>query len=45
VDVIATLEAHPKYQSKVEAVASRFSMDKGVSSVSWAALDTVPVPD
>ncbi len=45
VEVIATLETHPKYQSKVEAVASRISMDKGVSSVSWAALDTVPVPD
>jgi putative Mg2+ transporter-C (MgtC) family protein len=45
VEVIATLETHPKYQSKVEAVASRLSMDKGVSSVSWAALDTVPVPD
>lgn len=45
VEVIATLETHPKYQSKVEAVASRLSMDKGVSSVSWAALDTVPEPD
>lgn len=45
VEVIATLETHPRYQSKVEAVASRLSMDKGVSSVSWAGLDTVPVAD
>jgi putative Mg2+ transporter-C (MgtC) family protein len=45
VEVIATLETHPKYQSKIEAVASRLSMDKGVSSVSWAGLDTIPESD
>jgi putative Mg2+ transporter-C (MgtC) family protein len=45
VEVVATIEGHPKYQSKVEKVASRLSMDKGVSSVSWIGNDVQPVAD
>lgn len=45
VEVVATLQAHPKYQSRVEALASRLSMDKGVSRVSWAALEAQHEPD
>jgi putative Mg2+ transporter-C (MgtC) family protein len=45
VKVVASIEAHPKYQSKVEAVASRLSMYKGVSSVSWVGAGVQPVPD
>ena len=45
VEVAATLALHPKDQSKLEKVASRLSMEKGVSSVSWAGLDTEPSPE
>lgn len=33
--VTATLKLHPKDQPKLELMASRVSMEKGVSSVSW----------
>lgn len=42
IEVTATLRLHPKDQSKLEQMASRLSMEKGVSSVSWAGLDTEP---
>ncbi|RDV00027.1 MgtC/SapB family protein [Trinickia dinghuensis] len=42
IEVTATLRLHPKDQSKLEHVAGRLSMEKGVSSVSWAGLDTEP---
>jgi putative Mg2+ transporter-C (MgtC) family protein len=42
IEVTATLRLHPKDQSKLEQMASRLSMEKGVSSVSWAGLDAEP---
>ncbi|WP_116139870.1 MgtC/SapB family protein [Trinickia diaoshuihuensis] len=42
IEVTATLRIHPKDQSKLEQLASRLSMEKGVSSVSWAGLETEP---
>jgi putative Mg2+ transporter-C (MgtC) family protein len=36
---------HPKDQPKLEQLASRLSMEKGVSSVSWTGLDTEPTPE
>jgi putative Mg2+ transporter-C (MgtC) family protein len=44
-EVTATLELHPKDQPKLEQLASRLSMEKGVSSVSWTGLDTEPTPE
>jgi len=38
--VIATLSLHPKDQDRLEKVASRISMENGVSSVSWTGLET-----
>jgi putative Mg2+ transporter-C (MgtC) family protein len=34
---VATLRMHPKDQGKLEQMASRISMEKGVTSVSWTA--------
>ncbi|MGF6446161.1 MgtC/SapB family protein [Paraburkholderia youngii] len=45
VAVTATIRVHPKYQSKLELMASRISMEKGVSSISWSARDAEPVPE
>lgn len=45
VEVTATLRAHPKYQFMLEQVASRLSMEKGVSSVGWTGLDIEPTPE
>ena len=42
IEVTATLRLHPKDQSKLEQMASRLSMEKGVSSVSWTGLDAEP---
>jgi putative Mg2+ transporter-C (MgtC) family protein len=36
-EVVATLRMHPKDQGKLEQMASRISMEKGVTSVSWTA--------
>ena len=43
--VTATMRLHPKYQSKLELMASRLSMEKGVSSVSWTAAETEVAPE
>jgi putative Mg2+ transporter-C (MgtC) family protein len=43
--VTATLKLHPKDQPKLELMASRVSMEKGVSSVSWTAKDAEPTPE
>ncbi|CAM2152765.1 Protein MgtC [Pararobbsia alpina] len=45
VEVIATMRLHPKYQYMLEQVASRLSMEKGVSSVGWTGLDAEPTPE
>jgi putative Mg2+ transporter-C (MgtC) family protein len=36
---------HPKDQSKLEQMASRLSMEKSVSSVSWTAREAEPTPE
>jgi putative Mg2+ transporter-C (MgtC) family protein len=43
--VTATLKLHPKDQPKLEQMASRISMEKNVSSVSWTAKDAEPTPE
>ncbi|MDH6153590.1 MULTISPECIES: MgtC/SapB family protein [Paraburkholderia] len=43
--VTATLTMHPKDQSKLEQMASRLSMEKSVSSVSWTAREAEPTPE
>ena len=43
--VTATMRVHPKYQSKLELMASRLSMEKGVSSVSWTAAEPEVAPE
>jgi putative Mg2+ transporter-C (MgtC) family protein len=45
IEVTATLKLHPKDQSKLELIANRLSMEKGVSSVSWSALETELTPE
>jgi putative Mg2+ transporter-C (MgtC) family protein len=45
VEVVATMEMHPRNQSKLERIASRLGMEKGVSSVSWEGLNAVPEPE
>jgi putative Mg2+ transporter-C (MgtC) family protein len=35
IEVTATLKLHPQDQPKLELIASRLSMEKVVSSVSW----------
>jgi len=41
--VTATLKLHPKDQQKLEQVASRMSMEKSISSVSWTAKEAEPL--
>jgi putative Mg2+ transporter-C (MgtC) family protein len=36
---------HPNDQAKLELMASRISMEKGVSSISWAATEVEPAPE
>jgi putative Mg2+ transporter-C (MgtC) family protein len=36
---------HPKDQAKLELMASRISMEKSVSSVSWSAKEAEPTPE
>lgn len=43
--VTATLKLHPKDQAKLEQMASRISMEKSVSSVSWIAREAEPTPE
>ncbi|CAM2146897.1 MgtC/SapB family protein [Paraburkholderia tropica] len=43
--VTATLRLHPKIQPKLEQMASRLSMEKSVSSVSWTAAETEAAPE
>ena len=45
VEVTATMKLHPKYQYMLEQVASRLSMEKGVSSVGWAGSTAEPTPE
>jgi putative Mg2+ transporter-C (MgtC) family protein len=45
IEVTATLRMHPKDQGKLEQMASRISMEKGVSSISWTAKEAEPVPE
>lgn len=45
IEVTATCRSHPKDQARLEQVASRISMEKGVSSVSWSAKEAEPVPE
>jgi putative Mg2+ transporter-C (MgtC) family protein len=45
IEVTATLKLHPKDQPKLEHIASRLSMEKGVSSVSWLGLEAQPTPE
>ncbi|MDN7413392.1 MgtC/SapB family protein (plasmid) [Burkholderia vietnamiensis] len=45
VEVTATVRVHPKYQSRLERMASRISMERGVSSISWSAKEAEPVPE
>ncbi|MCA3839648.1 MAG: MgtC/SapB family protein, partial [Burkholderia sp.] len=41
--VTATLKLHPKDQQKLEQIASRMSMEKSISSVSWTAKEAEPM--
>ncbi|RKP55715.1 MgtC/SapB family protein [Pararobbsia silviterrae] len=45
IEVTATLQLHPKYQHMLEQIASRLSMEKGVSSVGWTGLTAEPAPE
>jgi putative Mg2+ transporter-C (MgtC) family protein len=45
IEVTATLRMHPKDQAKLELMASRMSMEKGVSSISWSAKEAEPTPE
>ena len=45
IEVTATLKLHPKDQTKLEHIASRLSMEKGVSSVNWLGLEAEPTPE
>ncbi|PLZ01470.1 methyltransferase [Burkholderia sp. WAC0059] len=45
VEVTATLKLHPKDQPKLEMIASRLSMEQGVSGVSWAGQQAEPAPE
>ncbi|MEJ8799476.1 MgtC/SapB family protein [Trinickia caryophylli] len=45
VEVTATCRAHPSHQARLEQIASRISMEKGVSRVSWAANEAEPSPE
>jgi putative Mg2+ transporter-C (MgtC) family protein len=43
IKVTATLKLHPKDQPKLEQIASRMSMEKSISSVSWTAKEAEPL--
>jgi putative Mg2+ transporter-C (MgtC) family protein len=43
--VVATVRMHPKDQAKLERMAGRMSMERGVSSISWSAADVEPAPE
>jgi putative Mg2+ transporter-C (MgtC) family protein len=43
--VTATLKLHPNEQPKLEQIASRLAMEKGVSSVAWTAAEAEAVPE
>ena len=45
IEVTATMKLHPKYQYMLEQIASRLSMEKGVSSVGWTGLTAEPTPE
>lgn len=45
VKVIATVRMHPKDQAKLERMASRMSMERRVSSISWSAADVETAPE
>ncbi|SAL84843.1 MgtC family protein [Caballeronia arvi] len=45
VKVTATVRMHPKDQAKLERMASRMSMERGVSSISWSATDVETTPE
>jgi putative Mg2+ transporter-C (MgtC) family protein len=45
VEVTATCHTHPSHQARLEQIASRISMEKGVSSVSWSADIAEHVPE
>lgn len=45
IQVTATVHMHPKDQAKLELMASRISMEKGVSSISWSAREAEPAPE
>jgi putative Mg2+ transporter-C (MgtC) family protein len=45
IEVTATVRMHPKDQAKLELMASRISMEKGVSSISWSGTEVEPVPE
>jgi putative Mg2+ transporter-C (MgtC) family protein len=44
-EVTARCRAHPGNQARLEQIASRLSMEKGVSSVSWSASEAEPAPE
>jgi putative Mg2+ transporter-C (MgtC) family protein len=43
--VTATLKLHPREQPKLEQIASRLAMEKGVSSVAWTGAEAEAVPE
>ncbi|WP_459622241.1 MgtC/SapB family protein [Burkholderia sp. 3C] len=43
IKVTATLKLHPKDQPKLEQIASRMSMERSISSVSWTAKEAEPL--
>ncbi|MEX3613598.1 MAG: MgtC/SapB family protein [Burkholderia gladioli] len=43
IKVTATLKLHPKDQARLEQIASRMSMEKSISSVSWTAREAEPM--
>ncbi|AOK31714.1 methyltransferase [Burkholderia singularis] len=43
IKVTATLKLHPKDQPRLEQIASRMSMEKSISSVSWTAKEAEPL--
>ncbi|MEX3527341.1 MAG: MgtC/SapB family protein [Burkholderia sp.] len=43
IKVTATLKLHPKDQPRLEQIASRMSMEKSISSVSWTAREAEPM--
>src|SRR6201996_534821 len=45
IEVTATVRMHPKDQAKLELMASRISMEKGVSSISWSGTEVEPTPE